>query len=72
MVEIEASEQVGVGAGAGEGQGFWGDRPRESLIFQHFRDIGLVAIPILASLGCFPEMNNFTGKKGPFYVIALV
>jgi hypothetical protein len=25
-----------------------------------------------AFVGPVPEMNNFTGKKGPFYVIALV
>ena len=48
-----------------EESGFLGDRPLKSLIFQCFRDIGLVAIPILASLGCFlpggdPKTNSYS------------
>ena len=32
----------------------------------------MVANKIGAFVGPVPEMNNFTGKKGPFYIIALV
>ena len=46
--------------------GFLRDRPRESLIFQCFRDIGPVATPIFASLGCFlpgGDPNRFLGDR---------
>ena len=44
---------------------FDGDRPHESPIFQCFPGVGLVAIPILASLGCFlpggdPKTNSLS------------